>query len=144
MFTVCDNWDFVFHDFVFQRLQNVDLLGPSDVIWRHKTWSTLPQEIICCRTVPIYCLTQYCLTMTEALWYSPELNFTGNAQDNNHKIMLQNYTFEITAIFVKGDWVNISNCRTTSIFSLVQYVKLGVRPLLRHHRHFNGFPDYQP
>ena len=59
----------------------INWLWPSDVIWRQRTWSTLIPVIACFLTAPSHHLNQCCLIISEVLWHSPEVNFTGNAQD---------------------------------------------------------------
>ena len=59
----------------------INSMWPSDVLWHHRTWSTLVQVMTCCLTAPSHYLTQLWLTITDVFWHSPESNFTGNTQD---------------------------------------------------------------
>ena len=83
--------------------------GPGDKLhctWLQKTWSTSVRVMACCLTAPSHYLNQCRLNMNEVLWYSPEGNFTENAQDYNHWNMLKNCSFKLAAIFIMGKWVN--------------------------------------
>ena len=62
-------------------LQRINLLRPSFAICRHRTWSTMVQEMACCLTVPSHYLNQCSPIISEVLRHSPEGDFTGNAQD---------------------------------------------------------------
>ena len=75
------------------RPQWVDrlVLWPSDIIWHHITWSTLFQAMVCCLTAPSHFLSQSWLIINEILWFSPEGNFTGKAQDIYPWYEFENY-----------------------------------------------------
>ena len=47
-------------------------LGPSDAIWRWRSWSTLVRVMACCLTTPSHYLNQCCLIISKVLWHSSE------------------------------------------------------------------------
>ena len=48
----------------------VNSLGPSDAIWRCKSWSTLVQVMACCLMAPSHYLNQCWLIISKVLWHS--------------------------------------------------------------------------
>ena len=75
---------------------SVNLVWPSDAMWRVRTGSTLSQVMACCLTVPSHYLNQCSLVISDDLWHSHEGNFTGNAQDVYPWYKFQGYQFKIT------------------------------------------------
>ena len=57
-------------------------LGPSDVIWRQKTGSTLAQVMACCLTAPSHYLNQCWLIISKV--HSSQSNFARDTPANNH------------------------------------------------------------
>ena len=53
-------------------------LWPSDVIWRQGSMSISDQVMACCLAAPSHYLNQSWLMISEALWHSPDSNFTEN------------------------------------------------------------------
>ena len=47
----------------------INSLGPRDVIWWHKSGSTLAQVMACCQMAPSHYLNQCWLIITEVQWY---------------------------------------------------------------------------
>ena len=66
-------------------------LWPSDVIWQHRSRSTLAQEMAWCLMVPSHCLKK-CWLIKGVLWHSPHRNFT-SAHELNPYHGIRNYTF---------------------------------------------------
>ena len=60
----------------FVVLTDINLLRPSDTIWRHKSGSTLAQVMACCLTAPSHYLNQCWLIISKVQWHSSEHNFT--------------------------------------------------------------------
>ena len=54
------------------RLQCVNSLWPSNVIWWHRSWSTVAAAMACCHQAPSHYLNQCWLLISEDLWHSPE------------------------------------------------------------------------
>ena len=54
----------------------VNSLWPSDIIWRHKSGSTLAQVMACCLMAPSHYLNQCWLIISKVQWDSSECNFT--------------------------------------------------------------------
>ena len=79
---------------------------PSDAIWWHRTRSTLAQVMACCLTAPSNYLNQFWLISSEVLWYAPEGNITGNAQEIYPWYEFQKYSFKILAASPGGQWFN--------------------------------------
>ena len=50
----------------------VNLLGPSDATWRHRTESTVAQVMACCLTAPSHYLNQCWLIISKFLWHPSE------------------------------------------------------------------------
>ena len=61
----------------------VNILWPSDFIWRHRSGATLARVMACCLTVLSYYLNQWWLIINEDFKHSPEGNFAAKAKDNN-------------------------------------------------------------
>ena len=59
-------------------------LGPSDTIWRWRSWSTLVQVMACCLTAPSHYLNQCWLITREVLWHSSEDIIIRRFEDTNH------------------------------------------------------------
>ena len=55
---------------ILSRSQCVNSLGPSDAVWRWRSWSTLIQVMACCLTTPSHYLNQCWLITSKVLWYS--------------------------------------------------------------------------
>ena len=70
-------------DSIIQKgtFSHVNLLWPSDVIWRQGSRSTLAQVMACCLTAPSHYLHQCWLMISEVLWHSPGSNFTESTSD---------------------------------------------------------------
>ena len=60
-------WKWLF----IHALISVNSLWPSDVIWWHRSVSTLAQVMACCLTAPSHYLNQCWLIISEVLWHSP-------------------------------------------------------------------------
>ena len=67
---------------------SVNLLWPVDIIWRHKTRSTLAQVMAWCLTAPSHYLNQYWLVISEVQWQSLEGNFIRDTSTINHSNLL--------------------------------------------------------
>ena len=80
-------------------------LRPSDAIWRQRTESTLANVMACCLMAPSHYLNQCWLIISEVLWYSPEGNFTWNAQDIYPWCEFENNWFKITSTSPRDQWV---------------------------------------
>ena len=60
----------------------INSFWPSDDIRRQSSDSTLVQVMACSLVTPIHNPTQCCPIIIEAVWHSPEGNFTVNVEDN--------------------------------------------------------------
>ena len=59
--------------------QIINSLWPGDTIWWHRSRSTLAQVMASCLMAPYhYYLNQCWLIISEVLWFSSSVNFTGN------------------------------------------------------------------
>ena len=65
------------------RPQWVNSLGPSDTIWRWRSWSTLYQIMTCCLTAPSHYLNQCWLIISKVLWHSSESIILRRSEDAN-------------------------------------------------------------
>ena len=69
-----------FHDFVLisshalchNQCSSFNSLGPTDAIWRWRSWSTLVQVMACCLTAPSHYLNQCWLIVSKVMWHSSE------------------------------------------------------------------------
>ena len=61
---------------IFSRWRWFNWLRPSDVIWRHRSGSTLAQVMVCCLTAPSHYLNQCWLLISKVHRHSFEYNFT--------------------------------------------------------------------
>ena len=65
-----------------QFQSRVNSLGPSDAIWRWRSWSTLVQVMACCLRAPCHYLNQYWL-ISRVLWHSSEDIIISGFEDTN-------------------------------------------------------------
>ena len=72
-------------------------LWPVDVIWGHRSWSTLAEVRVYCLTASDNYLNQCWLMISKILWHSPESNFTTIAHATILYNAFKNHTFKITA-----------------------------------------------
>ena len=93
--TVCD----------IRQCISFDSLRPSDAIWWHRTVSTLAQMMACCLMAPRKYLNQYWLIISQIMYHSHETDFTLSVHATS-LYEFQSHTFEITATFSRGQWVN--------------------------------------
>ena len=63
--------------------QLLNSLGPSDAIWRWRSWSTLVQVMACCLTAPSHYLNQCWLIISKVLWHSSEDIIMRRFEDSN-------------------------------------------------------------
>ena len=59
-------------------------LWPRDVIWRHRSGSTLVQVMACCLTAPSHYLNQCWLIISKVQRHSSECNFTRDTSAVSH------------------------------------------------------------
>ena len=96
---------------------------PSDAIWRYRSWSTWDLIMACCLMAPSHYLNLvkwYWLSISKALWHSPESNFTASAQGTvlYNELMLKVFTVYwkyIWHVVILGNW-NCQNCCYHVIF----------------------------
>ena len=58
-------------------------LGPSDAIWRWRSWSTLVKVMACCPTAPNHYLNQCWLIISKVPWHSSEDIIIRRFEDTN-------------------------------------------------------------
>ena len=87
---------------------SINSLWPGDTIWRHSTGSTSSQVMVCCLTAPGHYMNQW---RPNVLWHSPVANDTTNTQDIYP--WYENDSFQITATYSKGQWVDVLMRQTT-------------------------------
>ena len=58
-----------------------NFLWPSNTMWWYRSGSTLAKVVACYLKAPCHYLSQCWLLISQVLWYSPEGNFTWDAQD---------------------------------------------------------------
>ena len=90
----------------FLMNKTVNLLGPSDAIWRWRSWSTLVQVMACCLTAPSHYLNQCWLVISKVLWHSSDDIIKRTFKDNNQWSKIENNIFKITLRSPRGQWVN--------------------------------------
>ena len=83
----------------------VNTLWPSDVIWRHRSGSTWVQIMACCLTAPSHNLNQCWLLINEAMSHSFASSFTVSAPATILYNEFDNFTFKITAIYPRTQYV---------------------------------------
>ena len=66
-----------------QCIHLTNSLGPSDAIWRWRSWSTLVQVMTCCLTAPSHYLNQCWLIISKFLWHSSEDIILRRFEDTN-------------------------------------------------------------
>ena len=62
------------------RPTSINSLRPSDIIWQHRSGSTLAQVMVCCLTAPSHYPIQCRPLISKVLWHSPESNFKASAR----------------------------------------------------------------
>ena len=93
----------VIHSF---HIRAINSLGPSDAIWRWRSWATLVQIMACCLTAPSHYLNQCWLIIRKALWHSSKDIIIRRFEDTNQQNKIENYIFKITLRSPRGQWVN--------------------------------------
>ena len=88
---------------------------PSDAIWRQGYWSTLAQVMASCLTAPIHYLNQCWLIISKVLWHSSEGIIMRCSEDANQQNKIENYIFRIIFRSPRGQWVNISITKQSTI-----------------------------
>ena len=91
-------------------------LGPSDAIWRWRSWSTLVQVMACCLTAPSHYLNQCWLIISKVLWHSSQDIIIRRFKDSNQRSKIENCIFKITLRSPRGQWVN-TRCRQHEVNS---------------------------
>ena len=109
----------------------------SGTIWC-MIWSTLTQMRTFCLTALGHNLNQCWLIISEVLWYSPEGNFTGNAQHINLQNILQNHTWKMIAISQSIEYINV-HIRALPSFSCIFVTRI----TSKLHCTANVYTDYQ-
>ena len=83
-------------------------------MWWHRSVSTLVQVMACCLTAPSHYLNQcwnlIIVIISQVLWHSPEINFTGSAEATILYFEFENHTSEITAKSSRDQWVKFGIC----------------------------------
>ena len=69
--------------FLVEYAQWINSLGPSDAIWRSRSWSTLVKVMACCLTAPSHYLNQCWLIISKVLWHSSEDIIIRKFEDTN-------------------------------------------------------------
>ena len=85
-------------------IQSLNSLWPSDAMWQHICGSTLAQVMACCLRAPSHYLNQCSLSISEVS-HSHESNFTVSYQGNILYNKFENYTFRVTALSPRYQWV---------------------------------------
>ena len=70
--TSCSYWQSLKASKLPAQFQCLNSLGPSDAIWRWRSWSRLVQVMACCLTAPSHYLNQSWLIISRVLWHSSE------------------------------------------------------------------------
>ena len=83
----------------------VNSFGPSDAIWRWRSWSTLVQVMSCCLAAPSLYLNQW-LIISKVLCHSSEDIIIRRFENTNQKSKIEDYIFKITLKSPRGQWVN--------------------------------------
>ena len=81
--------------------------GPSDAIWRWRSWSTLVQVMACCLTAPSHYLNQCWLIISKVLRHSSEDIIIRRFEDTNQYNKIEHYIFKITLRSPRGQWVKL-------------------------------------
>ena len=80
----------------------INSLGPSDAIWRWRSWSTLVQVMACCLTAPSHYLDQCWLITSNVMWHSSEMWI---CEETNQLNKIVNSIFRITFRSPRDQWV---------------------------------------
>ena len=63
---------------------DINALGPSDAIWRWRSWPTLIQVMACCLTAASHHLNRCWINTNMVQWQTPKGYFTINTSDINY------------------------------------------------------------
>ena len=85
----------------------INSLGPSDAIWRQRSWSTLAQVMAGCLTTPSHYMNQCWLIISKVEWHLSKGKFTSDNSAINHWNYLQDWVLKIPFKFSRGQWVQI-------------------------------------
>ena len=91
--------------FIQASVPYVNSLGPSDAIWRWRSWLTMIQVMACSLTAPSHYLNQCWLIISKVLWHSSEDIIIRRFEDTNQLSKIEEYFFKITLRSPKGQWV---------------------------------------
>ena len=80
-------------------------LWHSDVSWRHRSGSILPQVMAWCLTAPSHYLNQRWLFISKFWWQSHEGNCTRDIAAINYSNQLQIYLSKISYKSLRGQWI---------------------------------------
>ena len=70
---------------ISRSMKPFNSLGPSDAIWRWRSWSILVQVMACCLRAPSHYLNQCWLIISKVLRHSSEGNFIRDTSATIHK-----------------------------------------------------------
>ena len=101
-------------------LATFNSFGPSDAIWRWRSWSTLIQVMAWCLTAPNHYLNQCWLIINKVLWHSSQDIIIRRLEDTNQWSKAEDYIFKITLRSLSGQWVNtrFDNCIVITSYTL--------------------------
>ena len=83
-------------------------MRPSDVIWRHRAWSTLARVMACCLTAPSHYLNQCWLIHSKGQSHSSGNHFTKGTSAIYHWNQFENHLTKFSFKSPRGQWVNVS------------------------------------
>ena len=89
-------------------------MGPTDAIWRLRSWSTLVQVMACCLTAPSHYLNRFWLIISKVLWHSYEDIIIRRFEYTNQYSKIRDYIFKTTWRSLRGQWVN--HCFSGGLF----------------------------
>ena len=80
-------------------------LLPRDVIWHHRSCSSIVHVMAYCLMAPSLYLNQFWIIISEVLYHLPERNFTGHAWDIYPWYDFENYSVNITGTSIRDQGV---------------------------------------
>ena len=89
-----------------EKILEFNSLRPNDVIWWHRSRSTLAQVMACCLTTPSHYLNQCWLISRKGQWHSVEGNLPKDGSPFNHYISLKMTCLKFYSNLQGGQWVN--------------------------------------
>ena len=102
---------------------DITSLSPSDIMWRHRSESTVAQVMAWYRQAPSHYLNQCRFLISEVQWHSSESNFRASTPVSIQHNESETKTFKIIATYPQYHWVTeiCHNCLWHTYYMLYRH-----------------------